>query len=71
MQSASPLYNQFTPDRPFESYEKSMEFAEDVGCVDTKWGGKKKVDIKCLQEVPLEKAQKFMNGFYNFPSLAG
>lgn len=70
MQSASPLYSEFTPDLPSEAYQKSLEFAEAVDCVDVK-GGKKKVNLKCLREVPLEVAQEHMFGFYNFPSFAG
>ena len=70
MQSASPLYNQFIPDTPTEAYEKSVEFAEDVGCVKME-NEKKSIDTKCLQEIPLEQTQEFMMGFYNFPSLAG
>lgn len=70
MQSASPLYNEFIPDRPSEAYRKSLEFAEKVDCVTVK-KGKKAIDLKCLREVPLAKAQEYMIGFYNFPSFAG
>lgn len=70
MQSASPLYSEFTPDLPSEAYRKSLEFAEAVDCVGVK-NGKKKIDLKCLQEVSLEVAQQYMIGFYNFPSFAG
>lgn len=70
MQSASPLYNEFSPDLPSEAYRKSLEFAENVGCVTVK-KGKKSIDLKCLREVPLADAQEYMIGFYNFPSFAG
>lgn len=54
MQSGSPLFSPYLPDFPDEAYEKSLALADKFGCTRSHLKQSKRIDLGCLQQIPMQ-----------------